>query len=459
VNPRETSPPQASALPRRRAPGPRGRPLVGSYFELQRDPLAFLVRCSRDYGHVVRIRPFAGLHWHFLSHPDHLEHLLQRHHANYPKGLYARLVSLAAGEGLVALEGDRWLRQRRLMQPAFHRRRLAGLAATMTSTTAEMLQAWDAHAGGPLRIDATATFSRLTLAIVGRALIGIDISGETDAFGRAFKATLAYLNFRLTHPFAMPIGVPTPRNVQYRRAVTTLNALLDPLVRARRDAGTDTGDLLSMLLDARDEQGEGMSDHQVREEVKTLLTAGHETTGATLFWCVYLLARHPDQERRVHAEVDAIGREPEIEDLPRLAHTRRVIEESMRLYPGILWLGRVATAADEIGGYHVAAGGRVIFSSYVTHRHPDFWERPDDFDPDRFAPDRVASRPRGAYLPFGMGPRHCIGDQFAMMEAQLVLASIARRYRLRLERDEPVQPEILATLRPPAGVMMRVEAR
>jgi cytochrome P450 len=457
VNPRDTS--TAASSPRRRAPGPRGRPFVGSYFELQRDPLAFLVRCSRDYGHVVRIRPFGGLHWHFLSHPDHLEHLLQRHHTNYPKGIFARLVSLAAGEGIVSLEGDSWLRQRRLMQPAFHRRRLAGLAATMTSATEEMLQAWDARAGGPIRIDATAAFTRLTLAIVGRTLVGIDMTGDAEAFGRAFTATLAYLNFRLMHPFALPVAVPTPRNVRYRRAVATLDGLLDPLIRARREARTDTGDLLSMLLEARDEQGEGMSDHQVREEVKTLMTAGQETTAGTLFWCVYLLARHPDEERRVHAEVDALGREPDIEDLPRLVHTRRVIEESLRLYPGILWLGRAALAEDEIGGYHVAAGSRVIFSSYVTHRHPDFWERPDDFDPDRFAPDRAAGRPRGAYLPFGLGPRHCIGDQFAMMEAQLVLASIARRYRLRLERDEPVRPEILATLRPPAGVMMRVEAR
>jgi cytochrome P450 len=322
-----------------------------------------------------------------------------------------------------------------------------------------MLQAWDARGGGPVRIDATAAFMRLTLAIAGRTLIGIDMSGDADAFGRAFKATLAYLNFRLMHPFALPLGVPTPRNLRYRRAVATLNAMLEPLIRARREARTDTGDLLSMLLDARDEQGEGMSDHQVREEVKTLLTAGQETTAATLFWCVYLLARHPDAERRVHAEVDALGHEPDVEDLPRLVYTRRVIEEALRLYPAILWLGRTALTEDQIGGYRLAAGSRVVFSSYVTHRHPEFWERPDDFDPDRFEPDRVAGRPRSAYLPFGLGPRHCIGDQFAMMEAQLVLASIARRYRLRLERDEAVQPEILATLRPPAGVMMRVEPR
>jgi cytochrome P450 len=467
----------------RLAPGPRGQALIGSYRDLQRDPLGFFVRCSRDYGHIFRFKPFPAAWWHFVSHPDHLDQLLQRRYLNYPKGFFGRLNSLASGDGLVALEGDRWLRQRKLLQPAFHGSRLAGMATIMTSATEAMLDAWAARAAGTrgggghgvgdvgvgVDIDISQELMRLTLGIAGQTLCGVDVGGTAHAFGQAFRETLAYLDYRLVHPFALPLAAPTGRNRRYRQAVARLNAIIDPLIEARRRAGNDTGDVLSALLSARDEQGAAIDAAQIREEIRTALTAGHETTGAALFWSLYLLARHPEQERRLHAEVDALGlglehagpgHVPTVEDLARLPFTRMVIEEALRLYPPIVWLGRVSAAEDEIGGFPVKAGSAVVFSMYVTQRHPDFWERPDAFEPDRFSPERAAARQRGAYLPFGLGPRGCIGERFAMMEAMLVLAVICRRFRLRLLRDDTtIEPELLATLRPPRNVLMRVELR
>jgi cytochrome P450 len=214
-----------------------------------------------------------------------------------------------------------------------------------------------------------------------------------------------------------------------------------------------------MLLDARDDSGKGLSDVQIREETRGMFGAGHETTATALFWSLYLIARHPEHERRLHDEVDALASGPTVQDLPHLVFTRMVVDEAMRLYPSIVWLGRVAAAEDVIDGFVIPAGSPVTFCFYVIHRHPDFWERPDVFDPDRFAPERAETRVRNAYLPFGLGPRQCIGSHFAMMEAQIVLATIARRYRLRLDSDEEVQPELLATLRPRPGAVMRAEPR
>jgi cytochrome P450 len=241
--------------------------------------------------------------------------------------------------------------------------------------------------------------------------------------------------------------------------VARLTAIIDPLIDARRRAGVDTGDVLSALLAAHDEDGAPLDDEQIREELRTALAAGFETTFDTLFWSLYLLARHPAEEERLHAEVDALGHAPTFGDLGSLPFTRMVIEEALRLYPPVVWLARVAAADDEIGGFTIPAGGSVVFSMYVTHRHPDFWERPDAFEPDRFGPERAATRVRGAYLPFGLGPRRCIGERLALMETTLALAGICRRVRLRLLSDETIAPELLATLRPPGCVSMRVEPR
>lgn len=441
------------------APGPRGHVLFGSYRDLQHDPLGFFVRCNREYGHIFRFTPFPAASWHFVSHPDHLEHLLLRQYTNYPKGIFARLNSLAAGEGLVSLDGEPWRRERKLLLPAFHGGRLAGMAQVISRATDEMLDGWRGPAAEPRNVDLVQELMAATLGIAGRIICGQDLGGTAPVFGPAFRETLAYLDYRLVHPFALPLAAPTRRNIRYRRAVARLNAIIEPLIRARRAAGVDAGDVLSALLGARDETGAPIDDVQIREEMKTLLTAGHETTAAAVFWSVYSLARHPEYESRLHAEVDALEGLPTVENLSRLPFTRMVIEESLRLYPTIVWGGRVAAEADEIGGFTIPAGSHVVFSMYVTHRHPDFWVRPDAFEPDRFSAESVAARRRNVYLPFGLGPRHCIGDRLGMMETTMILAMICRRYRMRLVERETVAPQLLATLRPPAGVLLRAEPR
>lgn len=257
-----------------------------------------------------------------------------------------------------------------------------------------------------------------------------------------------------------PLSVPTPRNRRINAAIHTLDAIVQGLIQERRQRAIERGDVLSLLLLARDEEtGQGMSDQQVRDEVMTLLFAGHETTSNLLAWTWFLLATHPEVEQRLQAELDAVlgGRLPTVEDLAHLPYGHRVLEETLRLYPPAWSLARKALVDDKVGGYVLPASTIILMSPYVTHRHPAFWEEPERFDPDRFTPERVAVRPRYAYFPFGGGPRQCIGNTFALMEAHLILATVAQRYRLRLVPDHPVEPQALLTLRPRDGLPMLLE--
>ena len=444
------------------APGPRGSILFGNLYDVRRDPLRFYLEAQRHYGDVVRLRSFYPFTWHLISHPDDIEHVLRGNYQNYPKGMLIKQVAALAGQGLVTSEGELWLRQRRLAQPAFHRQRLAALAGTMAGAAEALVERWHAPAMREQPIDVAVEMMRLTLQVVGQALFSTDISGAADAVGRAMPVALEHIDYRMTHIKLLPDRFPTPRNRRFWQAKRTLDQVVYNTIEERRRAGTDQGDLLSMLLLARDEEtGTGMSDTLLRDEVMTILVAGHETTAVALSWTWYLLAQHPEVERRLHAELDAVlgGRTPTFEDLPSLPYTKMVIEETMRLYPPAWGMVRQAREADEIGGYHIPANSIIAIVQYVTHRHQDFWDRPEEFDPERFTPERSASRPRFAYFPFGGGPRQCIGNNFAMMEAQLILATVAQRYRLRLVPGHPVEPRPMLTLRPRYGIRMTVQGR
>jgi cytochrome P450 len=438
----------------RNAPGPRGRPLLGHIRDIQRRPLEFYTSLRRRYGDVVRFRSIFPFRPFLLSHPDDIEYVLRKNARNYPKDAFVNArFKLILGEGLLTSEGELWRRQRRLAQPAFHRRRIPALAGLMTGETEALLEQWN---GRPL--DVAEAMTRLTLGIVGRALLGTAIDNEeAGALGRAFRVTLAHTNYRSTHLFAIPERFPTPRNRRFLAARRFLDESVYRLIAERRRSEVDGGDLLSMLLLARDEEtGEGMSDRQLRDEVVTILVAGYETTATTLAWTWHLLGEHPEAEARLHAELDETlnGRTPTFEDLGSLPYTKMVIQEAMRLYPPAWALVRRAREDDEIRDYRVPAGSTIVLCQYVTHRHPDFWEEPERFDPERFAPERAAGRPPFAYFPFGGGQRLCIGNNLAMMEAQLILATVARRYRLRPVPGHPVEPEPLITLRPRHGVLM-----
>jgi cytochrome P450 len=454
-----SSPATDSAGSRRAPPGPRGHLVAGSYFDIQRDPLDFFVRNSREHGHLFRFHAFHTRPWYHVSHPDYLEHILLRHHADYPKQWFTKIVSFATGNGILTTEGDEWTRRRHAIQPAFHRDRVADFAEAMREETEHMMAAWERLPGRPPRVELHVDFLNLALRIVARVLFQMrDDDDDTGEFYRAFQHTLDFLSYRLVHPFALPVSVPTPLNLRYRAAERTLNGILANRVAAARARGAPAGSLMAMLLDARDEHGRGLSDRQLGDEVRTAFAAGHETTASTLFWTFYLLARHPEQERRLHAEVDALAGPPTATDIPRLPFTRMVADEALRLYPPVVWLGRVAREDDEVGGFAIPAGSPLVLGFYVAQRHPDFWDNPDAFNPDRFA-QTSASRPRGAYLPFGLGPRLCIGIHMALVELVVIVATVARRYRLVLDEGQEVQAELLATLRPRRGTTMRLEAR
>jgi len=444
----------------KRPPGPHENWLLGSARAIQRDPLGFNMSMFQRYGNVVATH-FLIWPTYMIFHPQDVKHVLQENHRNYSKDTYLfHFLRPLLGQGLFTNDGQSWLHQRRLMQPAFHRKQLAIFGTLMTDATGAMLERWQDAATREQPLDVSTEMMRLTLRVVGQALFSIDLSDEADTVGQAFTALMTPFTDYIYHPVP-PLGFPTPRNRRIQKSIRTLDGVVQEIITERRQ-GDDKGDLLSMLLLARDEEtGEGMNDRQVRDEVMTLLLAGHETTSNALTWTWYLLSQHPDTESRLHAELEQVlgGRIPTVEDLPRLPYTHMVLEEALRLYPPAVGFNRKALADDEVGGYVVPANTLIWLSPYTTHRHPDFWENPEVFDPERFSPEGSAGRPHFAHFPFGGGPRQCIGSNFAMMEAQLILATIAQRYRLRLLPDHQVEPQVLLTMRPRNGLPMTLLER
>ncbi len=441
-------------------PSTRGSSLIfGSLPELQQDQLGFYMNAFKQYGNVVRFRAFGPFYGYAFFHPDDIEYILRRNNQNYHKGIAHQRFKSMLGEGLLTSEGKFWLKQRRLAQPAFHRQRIAGFATTMTDASASMLERWQIYAERGQPFDISTEMTRLTLQVVGQTLFSTDISGdEARVVRNALYVALEHVNYTISHFTLEPMErIPTRQNRQYWKAQRILDKVVYDIIREHRQQGTDTGDLLSMLLLARDEEtGEGMSDRQLHDEVMTLILAGHETTANTLTWTWYLLAQHPEMERKLHDELARVlgGRAPVVEDLSRLPYTKMVIDESLRLYPPAWGMSRHAIADDEIRGYRVPAGAEVAVVQYVTHRHPDFWDNPEEFDPERFTPERSAGRPNFAYFPFGGGPRLCIGNTFALMEAQLILAMVAQTYRLQLVPGQAIEPEPIITLRPRPRIQM-----
>ena len=438
-------------------PGPRGDFLLGSLRRVQHEPLELLREGFREYGDVVRYR-FGNTRAFLLAHPDHIRHVLHDNHRNYDKNNvdYAMLRRLL-GNGLLTSDGAFWLRQRRLMAPMFHRQRVAGFCNLMVNSTLEMFDLWEELAliGEPL--DIADEMARLTLKIVAKALFSADVSDDAGAIGAALTEVNRQLGeFSLLDMLWM---IPTPRKRRFHAAVRALDQVVGKIIDERRRSAYRNQDLLSMLLEAVDEETDkGMTPRQVRDEVLTLLLAGHETTANALAWTWYLLAQNPAAADKLHQEVVGVlgRRAPDGLDLPQLPYTRMVVEESMRLYPPAWAISRNAIGDDEIGGYHVRRKTNLIICSFITHRHPEFWEEPERFDPERFSPARSEGRPNFAYLPFGGGPRICIGNSFAMTEAQLVVATVAQRYRLRLVPGHPVELHPLVTLRPRHGMRMTV---
>ncbi len=422
---------------------------------LNNNPLEYFTKVAREYGDIagMRVLNFKTI---FINHPDLIEEVLVTNARKYSKGRVLRANRHVFGEGLLTSEGEFWLRQRRLAQPAFHRARIASYAATMVEYTQRMLHGWR---GGEER-DAHQEMMRLTLQIVGKTLFDADVERDAQEVGKSLELLLEIgANFRRT--IFVPHWLPTPTNLRAKREIAQIEKILYRIIGERRASGRDTGDLLSMLLSAQDEDGSRMTDRQLRDEAITLFLAGHETTASTLSWTWWMLAQNPTAEAKLHAELDAaVGdRAPSLDDLPRLAYTGRVITESLRLYPAAWGMARLAVEDHEIAGYPVTKGMGVAMAQWVVHRDPRWYDAPEEFRPERWEDDLLKRLPRFAYFPFGGGPRQCIGNTFALMEATLILATIARKFRLRLVANHPVVPLASITLRPRHGVRVMLESR
>lgn len=443
-----------------RAPGPKGLPFIGSALPALREPLPFLLRSRAEFGDVVRFT-FGPYVYYMVNDPDVVRHVLVENEKNYTKSRNYIGLRRVLGDGLLLSEGDHWRRQRKLAQPAFHKSRLSGFADHMARTTRDLLNEWRADDRGDEPFDIHRAMMRLTFRIVGLTLFSSDVEGDARDVGEAIDYAMWWANDHAESLIPIPPWIPTPPNVKFNRAKRTLDRLVYRIIDERRKmpAGKRGEDLLAMLMEAVDETtGEGMTDEQLRDEVMTMVLAGHETTANLLTWTFRLLSEHPDVERRVREEALRVlgpDRDPVLDDVKKLEEARLVLEETLRLYPPAWMFERQAIAPDKLGGFDIDKGDIIGICSYVMHRHPNHWENPQGFDPDRFRPERAASRARYAYLPFGGGPRTCIGNHFAMMEAQILLSMIVRDYRLELDPSHPVVLDPVITLRPKRGVRVR----
>ncbi|MFK7986695.1 MAG: cytochrome P450 [Sandaracinaceae bacterium] len=436
------------------APSPKAPdPLLGHLRLGRGEPLTFFTRWQHEHGDIVRLR-LAGITAHLIGSPRLARYILQEENKRFSKPIQGRRnLSEILGNGLLVAEGNFWLRQRRIAQPAFHKKRIDGFGESMVDASEALADTWDRR--GDQSFDVARDMMHLTLRIVQETLLGTTDSTNSDAIGDAVTAVLEEVESRFRRLFRPPPEAPLVGNPKFVAAVKLLDDTVQTIIDERRRSGVMGNDLLSMLLEARDEEtGEGMDDRQLRDEVMTMFLAGHETTANALSWTFYLLGQHLEVADRMREELfEVLGdRRATAADMRSLPYTKAVFQEAMRLYPPAWIMARAPVEDEVIDGYFVPAGSRMFISPWVLHRNPDVWENPLAFDPRRFLgkpPDRFA------YMPFGGGPRLCIGNAFAMMEGVLVLATLGRRAKLELIPGHPVEPEPLVTLRPKHGVHVR----
>lgn len=449
-------------------PGPRGHPLIGNLLPFARNPYHFLLSSQREYGDIVRLR-FGPITAYLLAHPEFVRHVLLDNSQGYDKRLgYVQMKPLI-GDGLLVAEGEAWRRQHQLLQPPFQPQHLDALARPMQDAVAALSERWERSSAAGEPVEIVAEMTRLTRAMLGQMLFGIDLSDTGSPLGRAL--TLAQqlsddFTRRHTHgPLAILTGLglsspPLPRRV--REQMRELDRTVYDLIAERRRAERARDDLLSLLLAARDPQsGERLTDRQVRDQIVTLWLAGTETPAVGLAWACYLLAQHASAERRLDDELAQVlgGRIPRWADLPALEYTVMVLHESMRLYPPAWLIVRTAIHDDDLGGHAIRARSLILLSPYVTQRHPALWADPDNFTPERFAPEAMARLPRFAYFPFGGGPRQCLGNHLALVEMQFALAALIQKYRLRIAPGQRIAPEVMITLRPREGIWMYLDKK
>ncbi len=436
-------------------PGPKGHFLLGVLPEIRRDELDYLKFLVREYGDVVFLR-IVNHPVFVLSHPRDIEEVLLTNYSNFVKSVFLRESQALFGEGLLTADGQAWVRQRRLLQPSFHHERVAAYSRIMVDHAERLLGDWQ---DGETR-DVFPDMIRLTMEIIAQVLFGDDLAAETAQASDALRVFFEQFDERFGL-YLIPEWLPTPGNLRYRRAIRRLDDLLERVIRARRSNGQDSGDILSMLLRVQDEDGTRLSERQLRDEMMTLFFTGHETTALALAWTWHLLSQHPEVQERVYEEVrDTLGeRAPTLEDIPRLRLVDAVIKESLRLYPPAYGIVRQAVKACQIGGYTVPAGASLAIFPWSVHRDPRYFERPEEFIPERWADGLAKRLPRCAYFPFSVGPRVCIGNTFALVELALLVPAIMRKFQFRPAPGYRVQVNPSLTLRPRPGVKLVLKKR
>lgn len=440
-----------------RAPGPRSMPILGNMLAFRRDPLTFICRMREEYGDLVRLQLGPNL-VHLVTHPDLARHVLQGNDGTYVRGgVFYDKLKVLLGEGQLTATGPHWRRQRQLTQPVFNRNRLAPFCKTMAEQAARMFDRWSRASRQNETIDVADEMNALTLSIVSLSVFSVDLGRQASEVGWAATIGIRYTMHRSEALVQLPEFVPTPLRIQFKKALRILDDLIYGIIRERRGMRDLPDDLLSMMMEARDEEsGEGMTDEQLRDQVLTMLMAGHETTANALSWAYYSLSRNPKVEEEMIREVDEVlpDKMPEFEDLRRLPYVKMVIEESMRMYAPAWFFGRSVTRDDSMAGYVIPADSMVIVSPHVVHHHPDFWDRPSEFDPSRFDPSRSEKRHQYAYIPFGGGAHFCVGKNLAMMEAVIVMASVTKRFRLDRVPGYVAQPDPGLSMRIRNGLPM-----
>ncbi len=431
---------------------------MGNAFEPRGDPIGYFTKCIRKYGDIVFLR-FLGVPLCLLNRPDCIESVLVTQHNNFEKSKDYRALRRVLGNGLLTSEGEFWRRQRKLVQPAFHHERIAAYTEVMVAYTERMLASWKDGQG----LDVHEAMMRLTLDIVAKTLFDTDVSREAEDVGAALQFLMGKFMRQAAFAFLLPASIPIPTTRRLRRAVGQLDKVIYEIIRRRRASGTMSGDLLSVLLQAQDDEGLSMTDRQLHDEIMTLFLAGHETTANALSWTWLLLGQHPEVEEKLVEELQRVlgGRAPTASALPRLTYTEMVLREAMRLYPPVWVIGRRALAPFRMGNYELPAETNVVMSQLITHRDAKYFPEPERFDPDRWRPNdpRNLSLPRFAYFPFGGGPRVCIGAGFSMMEAVLLLATIAQKFKLTLVPGQTIEKLPSVTLRPKSGVRVILRRR
>ncbi|MET9677708.1 cytochrome P450 [Streptomyces sp. NPDC006482] len=445
------------------APELAGLPLLGSMFDLKNDSLGTFLRARRDHGDVVRITagpPGIRATVYGVFSAEGVQQVLAGEAANFRKdNAFYQEIRESFGNGLLTSQDEDYLRQRRLVQPLFTKRRVDGYAAAVAAEVTTLTEEWRKEAADT--VDVLQQMARLALRAVARILFGTDVDAAVEVVERCFPELGAYVLRRGYSPLNTPRGWPTPGNRKAAAVHRALYEVCDRIIAERRGAGRAPGDgedLLTLLAEAESAEDGSFDATELREQVLVFLLAGHETTATSLGFALHLLARHPEAQRRAHEEVDRVlaGRTPGAADLDSLPYVTQVLKESMRLFPAAPAIGRRAVAATEIDGVAVPAGADVIVVPWVTHRHPDYWEDPERFDPDRFTPEAEAARPRYAWFPFGGGPRACIGQHFSMLESVIALAMMLQRYGFEaVDAEVPVAPAITLQAAGPARCRLR----